>query len=136
MNRGVVRLATLLTTLLVLSLAPSTGVAADGEEGRLQIHGYGEVHYNNPELGAMSSDAVSVMDFHRIVLGWEYEFAENLRVEGEVDFEHAATEIELEEAFLEYDLRPTLALRVGSLLMPVGLLNEFHEPPLYYSVER
>jgi len=53
-----------------------------------------------------------------------------------VDFEHAATELELEEAFLEYDLAPALSLRAGSLLMPVGPLNEFHEPPLYYSVER
>ncbi len=110
--------------------------ADDPEPGKLQFHGYGEIHYNNPKIDAMSSGAGNELDFHRFVLGWEYEFTEDLRVEAEVDYEHAAQELELEEAFLEYDLRPALALRVGTLLMPVGPLNEFHEPPLIYSVER
>src|SRR3989304_5634713 len=135
MNRGVIQAATLLAALVV-SLAPSTGMAGDGEDGSLEIHGYGEVHYNNPELGTLSSEAGSVLDFHRFVLGWEYVFNEKLRLDGEIDFEHAATEIELEYAFIEYDLAPTVALRVGSLLVPGGPLNEVHEPPLFYSVER
>src|SRR5437870_8191542 len=84
----------------------------------------------------MSPGAGNELDFHRFVLGWEYEFTENLRVEAELDYEHAAKELELEEAYLEYDLLPAVSLRVGTLLMPVGPLNETHEPPLYYSVER
>jgi len=112
--------------------------AEDGEDllGKLQFHGYGEFHYNNPRIDTMSSGAGNVLDVHRFVLGWEYEFTENLRVEAELDYEHAAKELELEEAYLEYDLLPALSLRVGTLLMPVGPLNETHEPPLYYSVER
>jgi hypothetical protein len=31
---------------------------------------------------------------------------------------------------------PWLTIRGGSVLMPIGALNEFHEPPLFYSVER
>ncbi|HZI88986.1 MAG TPA: hypothetical protein VFD83_00880 [Candidatus Polarisedimenticolia bacterium] len=110
----------------------------EGEEpgARLQFHGYGELHYNNPRIDTMSSGAGNELDFHRFVLGWEYEFSEELRIEAEIDYEHAAQELELEEAFLEYDLRPTLAIRAGTLLVPVGPLNEFHEPPLIYSVER
>jgi hypothetical protein len=125
--------------VLVAGLAGYTTPArgADGaESGRLQFHGYGEMHYNNPKIDAMSSGAGNEIDFHRFVLGWEYEFSDKVRVEAEIDYEHAARELELEEAYIEYDLAPTLALRVGSLLMPVGPLNEFHEPPLYYSVER
>jgi hypothetical protein len=57
-------------------------------------------------------------------------------VDAEVDYEHAARELELEYAQLDFDLGPTLTARVGSLLMPVGPMNEFHEPPSYYSVER
>ena len=112
--------------------------AEDGEDllGKLQFHGYGEFHYNNPRIDAMSPGAGNVIDVHRFVLGWEYEFTENIRVEAELDYEHAAKELELEEAYLEYDLLPALSLRVGTLLMPVGSLNETHEPPLYYSVER
>ncbi|TMQ63058.1 MAG: hypothetical protein E6K77_05960 [Candidatus Eisenbacteria bacterium] len=125
--------------VLVAGLAGRTTPArgADGgESGRLQFHGYGEIHYNNPKIDTMSPGAGNELDFHRFVLGWEYEYSDKVRVEGEIDYEHAARELELEEAYIEYDLSPTLALRVGSLLMPVGPLNEFHEPPLYYSVER
>jgi hypothetical protein len=134
--------ARLLVPLLLAAGLLGSGSAAggeteeSGETGALQFHGYGEVHYNNPQIGTMSSGAGNQLDFHRFVLGWEYEFNENLRVEAEVDYEHAAQELELEEAYIEYDLLPTLALRAGSLLIPVGPLNEFHEPPLYYSVER
>jgi len=117
-------------------LAPPARPEEDGESGKLQFHGYGEIHYNNPRIDTMSPGAGNELDFHRFVLGWEYEFMENLRVEAELDYEHAARELELEEAYLEYDLLPALALRVGTLLVPVGPLNESHEPPLYYSVER
>src|SRR5882672_11611623 len=126
-----------LTLALSMSQAPFAR-AEDGEDllGKLQFHGYGEFHYNNPRIDTMSSGAGNVLDVHRFVLGWEYEFTENIRVEAELDYEHAAKELELEEAYLEYDLLPALSLRVGTLLMPVGSLNETHEPPLYYSVER
>lgn len=117
---------------------PAFARAEEDEDllGKLQFHGYGEFHYNNPKIDTMSSGAGNELDVHRFVLGWEYEFTENLRVEAELDYEHAAKELELEEAYLEYDLLPALSLRVGTLLMPVGPLNETHEPPLYYSVER
>ena len=109
----------------------------EGEEvGKLEFHGYGEVHYNNPRIDTMSGGAGNELDFHRFVLGWEYAFTEKLRFEGEIDHEHAAQELELEEAYLEYDVTTTFSLRGGTVLIPVGPLNEFHEPPRYYSVER
>ncbi len=123
--------------LVATAFASDDQAEENGEEaGQVEFHGYGEVHYNNPKLDTMSKGGGNEADFHRLVIGWEYEFTDELRVEGELDFEHAATELELEEAFLEYDLAPTVSLRAGTLLMPVGPLNEFHEPPLYYSVER
>ncbi len=125
-----------LALLLPIVRAPFARAEEDEGPGKLQFHGYGEIHYNNPRIDTMSSGAGNEIDAHRFVLGWEYEFSEDLRVEAEIDYEHAARELELEEAFLEYDLFPALALRVGTLLVPVGLLNETHEPPLYYSVER
>ncbi len=129
-------LGRLLITVLVAAAPVARAEEEEGAVGKLQFHGYGELHYNNPQIDSMSSGAGNVLDFHRFVLGWEYEFTENIRVEAEIDYEHAARELELEEAFLEYDLRPTLAVRAGTLLMPVGPLNEFHEPPRVYSVER
>jgi hypothetical protein len=136
------RWGTLAAIAAVLSLAgaaaadETAGTNGTGGSSPLQFHGYGEIHYNNPRIDAMSSGAGNELDFHRFVLGWEYEFTEDLRVEAELDYEHAAQELELEEAYIEYDVLPALALRVGTLLIPIGPLNESHEPPLYYSVER
>ena len=132
-------LSSSLALALLFSISQTALARAEEDEdllGKLQFHGYGELHYNNPKIDTMSSGAGNVIDVHRFVLGWEYEFTENLRVEAELDYEHAAKELELEEAYLEYDLLPAVSLRVGTLLMPVGPLNETHEPPLYYSVER
>lgn len=129
--RGVVILA---SALSVLAAAGSR--AQEPLEERIHFSGYGEFHYNNPQTGTMDQSAIAEADVHRFVLGWNYEFTPDLRLDAEVDFEHAATEIELEYAHLEYDLAPSVSLRVGSLLMPIGPLNEFHEPPTFYSVER
>jgi hypothetical protein len=130
----------LIVLLFTVSLVLSVGIAsAESDEGSpISFHGYGEMHYNNPEVGSTvpDPDDPSVMDFHRMVLGWSVAFNDRMRLHAEVDFEHAATEIELEFAYLEFDLLEGLQVRAGSLLMPVGNLNEFHEPTLFYSVER
>jgi len=117
-------------------LVARPSVAEESWSERISFGGYGDIHYNNPEIGTMSRSALSRADVHRLVLGWGYEFTPQIRVDVEVDFEHAAKEIELELAHLDYDLNSSLTFRGGSVLMPVGPLNEFHEPPLYYSVER
>lgn len=112
---------------------------ADGasEAGRLRWHGYGELHYNNPGGSGVPDNAdAAIMDFHRMVWGLSYQFNDRISLHTEVDFEHAATEIELEFAYLDFLLTPAFNLRAGSMLMPVGPLNEFHEPTLFYSVER
>ena len=126
--------AAALFLLLILPARTSIGQVSVGD--RMKFSGYGEIHYNNPEFGTMNEDAPAQADVHRFVLGWLYEFTPGVRVDAEVDFEHAAQEIELEYAFLDCDLNSSLTLRTGSVLMPVGPLNEFHEPTTYYSVER
>lgn len=99
---------------------------------RVTIFGYGELHYNDP-IGTSQGDQ---FDFHRFVIGVGAEFTEWLLFEAEVDFEHAATELELELAFLDFLVLPEFNVRTGIVLTPVGFLNEHHEPTLYYSVER
>lgn len=99
---------------------------------KIHFHGYGELHYNS----TTQEGANDKMDFHRMVLGWTYHFNDWIVFDGEVDFEHAATEMELEYAHLSFLVSDAFNVRMGSMLMPVGYLNEFHEPPLFYSVER
>lgn len=123
---------------LCFSFSPSIGKTQEEEEKTLpwRLHGYGELHFNHPQIGAMSQSAGDEIDIHRWVIGLAYEFSDRIRMDMELDFEHAFKEPEFEYGFLEFDLKPGLSARVGSLLMPVGPLNETHEPPLFYSVER
>lgn len=116
-----------------------SGSADEIHGGALSFHGYGELHYNHPVVdgsGFPIDGDRPTLDFHRLVLGWSYRFDDRLSFHAEIDFEHAAQEIELEFAYLEYEFNDALHVRAGSMLLPVGPLNEFHEPTLFYSVER
>ncbi len=132
---------------LIVFLASWGGRAALAEEGlesgmahdwtsNMHFHGYADFHYNNPKTGTMDDGDDVQTDFHRFVLGWGYRWSDSVRFDAEIDYEHNADEIELEYAMLEIDVAPSVSIRAGSLLMPIGPMNEFHEPPLYYSVER
>lgn len=113
------------------------GHALDSD--KIHFHGYGEVHYNNPKTQSLVPSHRVLnpeTDVHRIVLGAGYEFTDTIRIDGEWEFEHAGGTLEQEYAFLEVDINSALSWRAGSLLMPMGPLNEFHEPTNFYSVER
>lgn len=106
---------------------------------KIHFHGYGEVHYNNPKTQSLVPSHRTLnaeTDVHRMVLGAAYDFTDTVRMDFEGEFEHAGGTMEVEYAFLEMDIKPGLSWRAGSLLMPMGPLNEFHEPTNFYSVER
>jgi len=108
------------------------------------IGGYGELHYNNLNADDPSYD-LNQVDFHRFVLFFGHQFNDKTRFYSEVEIEHAFIsdsggdtpgEVEIEQAFIEFDLQPGLHARAGLFLIPVGILNETHEPPTFYGVER
>ncbi len=115
--------------------------AAEPAESTVQIHGYGELHYNalKGEGGAADKDEV---DFHRFVLFLGHEFSPRVRFNSELEVEHAVSggdepgEVELEQAYLDYDVADGHTARAGLFLVPVGFLNTTHEPPRFYGVER
>jgi hypothetical protein len=100
------------------------------------IGGYGELHYNNYE------DEEAKVDFHRFVLFFGHEFTNKIRFFSEFELEHSiagegkAGEVELEQAYVEYDYSDTITTKAGLFLIPVGIINETHEPPTFYGVER
>ncbi|WP_245709889.1 porin [Ferrimonas sediminum] len=108
---------------------------------KLSIGGYGELHYNNLQGEGGASDKKSV-DFHRFVMMFGYEFSDTIRFFSEVELEHSLSgddkpgEVELEQAYIDWDLSSNLTSRSGLFLLPVGLLNETHEPDTFYGVER
>jgi hypothetical protein len=102
---------------------------------KTKIGGYGELHYNN-------LDSKEEVDFKRFVLYFGHEFTDRIRFFSEVELEHAVSgddengEVELEQAYIEFDLNARNALKTGVFLMPIGILNETHEPTTFYGVER
>ena len=112
-----------------------------GVADKVSIGGYGELHYNNldDQNGTSDSDAI---DFHRFVLFFGYEFSDDLRFFSELELEHSLAgdgkpgEVELEQAYIQYDMTDHSTVTGGLFIMPVGILNETHEPDTFYGTER
>jgi len=106
------------------------------------VGGYGELHYNN--LSSSQNPDKREIDLHRFVLFVNHEFDDNIRLFTEFEVEHAFTsgdddskgEVEIEQAYVQFDLNDSTKADVGVFLIPVGILNETHEPPTFYGVER
>jgi len=102
------------------------------------LWGYGEMNYNHPTARAADAQA----DLRRAVIGFSHAFDEATHVYGELEWEHAvasaddAGETEVEQLYIEHALAPAYGVRAGLMLVPLGLLNEHHEPTQYFGVER
>jgi phosphate-selective porin len=102
------------------------------------LWGYGQLDYNRPT--ARPADAQ--FDLSRAVIGFNHAFDESTRLYGELEWEHAiasaedAGESEVEQLYIEHTLAPSYGVRAGLMLVPIGLLNEHHEPTQFYGVER
>lgn len=123
--------------------------APGGSQGswfdRTSVGGYGEIHYN--DVDADDSDrSFKETDAHRYVLFVNHEFNDRGRFYSEFEVEHGLVkdtadgsnggEIEIEQAYIELDLNNNHQAKAGLFLVPVGILNETHEPPTFYGVER
>ncbi len=75
------------------------------------------------------------MDIHRLVMLFAYRFNDRTQFVTEVEYEHVK-EVYVEQAFLNYRINPWLNFRGGLLLIPMGIINEYHEPATYNGVER
>jgi DtxR family Mn-dependent transcriptional regulator len=124
----------LLTLLSAPALAQGTPRAAPP---RTSLSGYMDFHFNKVEFED------GRLDFHRFVLLFTHTFTDRIRFVGELELEHAlvegleeAGELELEQAYIDFLLSRSFNVRAGMMLMPVGIINERHEPPVYYGVER
>jgi hypothetical protein len=99
----------------------------------LSIGGYGEAYYRNlvSDKGARHNTA----DFLRAVLYVGYKFSDSIVFNSEIEIEHA-DEIFLEFGTLDFLWRDWLNAKAGLMLLPMGWLNEIHEPPFYFGVNR
>jgi hypothetical protein len=126
-----------LALLTPASAAGQMPPAAPAPERTTAVSGYMDFHFNKREFED------GRLDFHRFVLLITHRFSDRIRFVSELELEHAlvegleeAGELELEQAYLDFLLTRGFNVRAGMLLVPVGIINERHEPPTYYGVER
>jgi hypothetical protein len=110
--------------------------APDGET-RLPVAGYMDFHVNKDRGDPFRPD------FHRFVLLFGHSFSDRIKFWSELELEHSLVEggeetgeIALEQAYLDFFIKPYFNVRAGMLLTPMGIINERHEPPSFNGVER
>lgn len=111
----------------------------------VSIGGYGELYLYRYNSVNARGGAKAIANMQRLILYLGYAFNEKLKFNSELELEHASTSGEhgtgggyfkAELAYLDYQFRPEFGIRGGLLLMPVGIVNEIHEPPTFPSAER
>lgn len=123
-------------------LENSSSKSHHGSSNRTTIGGYGELHYNNLDNKTAGGSDEKMLDLHRFVLFFGHHFSDDIRMVSEFEIEHAVAgdgqpgEVEVEQAYVEFDLNDQTSAKGGVFLLPVGILNETHEPPTFYGVER
>jgi hypothetical protein len=118
-----------------ISLMPQTQLNAaqrllSGNYGSaVTVGAYGEMLYNQPEGDN------GELDIQRLVLLFGYRFNEKTQFVTEVEFEHV-NEVFVEQAFVNYAVGNNISIRGGLMLVPMGIVNEFHEPTTFNGTER
>lgn len=122
----------------ILFLLAQTILSAHGDEEKLKDNskffkgGFGELHYNQP-IGE-NSKKNGHLDLHRLVVGMGYAFTDKLYFFGEVAYEHVS-EVLIEQVYLNYEVNHALNVKAGLLPVPMGIVNQEHEPNMFNGVE-
>jgi hypothetical protein len=104
----------------------------------LSLGGYGEFFFAAPTRGSESFTRTA--DLMRFITYVGYKFSEKVLMNTEIEFEHATTSanlagnsgsVSLEFSYLDLLLTKEFNFRAGNLLVPLGFVNEIHEPPFY-----
>ena len=125
--------------LLCLKLYAQQNVAQNNLENiltpqnKLALGGYAQLDYNQ----ILNSSKINngILDIHRVVLLLKYNFNNRLNFLTEIEYEHV-NQVYIEQAYLNYKLNNKLNFRAGLILIPMGIINELHEPPSFNGVER
>jgi len=125
-------------------LGPAASKVYRTERG-LSIGGYGEIVYqqvkDNKERTSVKAEEEEEQggdrfDLRRAVVYFGYKWNDRILFNSEVEYEHAGEEVSVEFGYLDFLWRPQLNFRAGLLLMPVGFLNELHEPTVFLGANR
>lgn len=102
------------------------------------VGGYGEVVVNLP----LDKSGPAIADLRRTILFFGYNFTDRIRYFSEIEWEHAFTsseergELAVEQMLIDFTIRRYFNVRAGMSIVPVDLVNLFHEPSTFNGVER
>ncbi len=121
--------------------APGAGAGASvaAAISNTTVGGYGEFTYNKYRNTDVNKNEA---DFRRFIIFLGHKFNDNLRFFSELEVEHAVASasdkggVEMEQAFIDYRVNDGVNFKAGLFLIPLGILNETHEPPTYFGAER
>ena len=111
----------------------------------LSIGGYGEMyfsHFSETQKQGTPDEYTKKVDVYRFVPYIGYKFSDNIILNVELEFEHGGVEagdggeVIVEFMYLDFLLNKNFNVRLGHMLMPMGLINERHEPTLFNTVQR
>ena len=139
---------------------------AQSNESRFILSGYGESVYSYFDYGpdqrsgvnGSPPDSRAIVDLPRVVTKMKYYFDPSMYVELEIEYEHGGTggalelefeefgefeqevekggEIIIPEFYLKKTFTKQFALRAGHFVIPIGILNRYHKPNDYLTVQR
>src|ERR1051325_9664521 len=115
------------------STTPATGASF---LDKTHVGGYGEFTYTRPEEGTPR------LDIQRFVIHLDHYCNDKWAFKSETEIEHVKLErgeggeVSIEQAFPDYHYSNKFAWRGGLVLIPMGIINQTHEPNTFYSVER
>lgn len=132
---------TVLSDEIVWGIVEQRFRSAAASMSHTSVGGYGDIHLEGTRIGGGSRDFR--VDVDRMVIFIAHTFTDTIRVYTEFEWEHAKAcagckgEASVEQAYAEWKiLGDLLGLRAGLLLVPMGITNEWHEPPVFNGVNR
>jgi hypothetical protein len=109
----------------------------------VSIGGYGEIlyeHFSDEREDGDPSEQKDQIDFLRAVVYVGYKFNDQFIYNSEIEFEHSTTDqvgsVSVEFAYLDYLISDHVGARAGLVLVPMGFINELHEPPTFLGTQR
>ena len=116
-----------------VSLDPRTAAQRGATVG-----GYGDATVNVP----LDRSAPAIADLAHTVLFFGFNFTDHIRYFSEIEWEHAFTsneqrgEIAVEQMLIDFTVRRWFNVRAGMSIVPINLVNLYHEPSTFNGVAR
>ncbi len=133
--------------ITVLQTQKNTGYPTENNDymkkpwGNTKISGYGELDYIFKKNNS-NGNGGNTLDPHRVVLNVTSQLTDWIEFNSELEWEHGGSDggadgsISVEQAYLTFKVNPALKINTGVMLMPMGAINQNHEPVNFYSTAR